>query len=200
MSLLQRSQYSRALIQGIFICLLSFPLLSNAASIDFEMLSDGDNVTSQYPGLTFSNATALKSGISLNEFEFPPHSGVTVISDNGGSLSISFSSRVSMVSGYFTYQKLLTMVGYDASNNAVATSTSSFSNNTAMSGSLGSNPNELISIAFSGGISRLTITGDIGGASFVLDDLSHNPVPIPAALFLVAPCLPALFFRRRRIA
>lgn len=66
-----------------------------ANTIDFEGLPDSTNVTNQYSGVIFSNAIILTTGISLNEFEFPPHSGTNVASDNGGPLSITFASPVS---------------------------------------------------------------------------------------------------------
>jgi hypothetical protein len=47
---------------------------ARATTIDFEGFPDSTIVTTQYPGLTFSNTIILTSGISLNEFEFPPHS------------------------------------------------------------------------------------------------------------------------------
>src|SRR5438876_503506 len=51
-------------------------LQAAAGTIDFENQSDGTIVTTQYPGLTLTNAIILSAGVSLNEFELPPHSGV----------------------------------------------------------------------------------------------------------------------------
>src|SRR5438445_3289421 len=45
---------------------------------DFEGLVDGTSVGSLIPGLVFTNATVLTAGISLNDFDFPPHSGKNV--------------------------------------------------------------------------------------------------------------------------
>jgi hypothetical protein len=69
---------------------------SGALTIDFESLSDSEIVTTQYAGVgvTFSNATALTAGISLNEFDFPPNSGVNVVYDEGGPMTISFDIPV----------------------------------------------------------------------------------------------------------
>jgi hypothetical protein len=50
---------------------------------------DSEILTSQYSalGVNLTNAIALTLGVSLNKFEFPPHSGLNVISDNGGPIT-----------------------------------------------------------------------------------------------------------------
>jgi hypothetical protein len=63
--------------------MLIFILAGRAASagsitLDFEGFPDSTILSTQYSGLTFTNAIILTAGISLNEFEFPPHSGVNV--------------------------------------------------------------------------------------------------------------------------
>jgi len=69
----------------------------------------------------------------------------------------------------------------------VATANSLFSSNDALFGDTGSSPTEFISVAFSSGISAMTITGDPGGGSFVMDDVTYataaSDVPEPG-LFL----------------
>ena len=70
---------------------------ANAATIDFEGFPDSTVLTSQYLGLTFANTIVLTSGISLNEFELPPHSGVNVASDNNGPVTMT-SARQSRAS------------------------------------------------------------------------------------------------------
>ena len=63
----------------IIVCVVLVGLWqpSYGATLDFESLSDGDAVTNQFigEGVTFSNASILTAGVSLNEFEFPPKSG-----------------------------------------------------------------------------------------------------------------------------
>jgi len=157
-----------------------------AALIDFEGLADSDPVTTQFPGLTFTNATVLTAGISLNEFELPPHSGANVIYDDGGPIVIDFSAPVAGVSGFFNYRLPLTLMAFDATFNPVATDTSDFFTNLALSGDPGSAPNELFNVVFAGGISRVTIVGDPSGSSFSLDDLARTTmVPEPSTLFLL---------------
>ncbi|MGA2599812.1 MAG: PEP-CTERM sorting domain-containing protein [Bryobacteraceae bacterium] len=177
--------------------------------IDFEGLPDSTVLTSQYPGVTFTNGIVLTAGISLNEFEFPPNSGVNVASDNGGSMSIAFASPVTSFAGYFTYLEPVTVTAFDAANDQVASAASLFSDNLAClagppcSGDPGSSPNEFVQVAFAGGISNLTITGDPAGGSFTLDDATYTTfattVPEPATSFpiLVGGALAALARRRR---
>ena len=153
--------------------ILFYPLMSSADVVDFEQLSDSEIVTTQYAGLSFSNAVVLTSGLSLNDAEFPPYSGSNVAFDNNGSMSLSFSSQVKTVGGYFTYLEPITLIGYNASNQPVATTSSLFSTNTALTGDAGSHPNEYLSVSFASGISKLTIAGNPNGSSFALDNLTY---------------------------
>ena len=123
------------IIVMIAICFLTASFVNtNATVINFDALSDSDIVTNQFSGLTFSNTIVLTSGISLNEFEFPPHSGGNVISDNGGPISINFATPMSDVGAYFTYLSGLNLSFFDSANALVGTATSTFSSNIALSG------------------------------------------------------------------
>lgn len=161
---------------------------SQAATLDFESLANLEGVGSQYSGqgATFVNAVALEAGLSLNEFEFPPHSGSVVLIDVGGPISILFNTPVTQVSGFFTYSTGLTLAAYDAANVTLGGVSSAFSKNTALSGDAGSSANEVLALAFASGISKLTITGSPLGGSFTLDDLSFSPVPEPNTAVLLA--------------
>ena len=150
-------------------------LATRPATLDFEGLSDGIVLTSEYSGVSFSNAIILTSGVSLNEFEFPPRSGTNVASDDGGPMSINFASAVSSFSGYFTYAEPLTISAFSNSNVLLSSTISPFSDNEAMSGFSGSSPNELLQISSSIGISYIRITGDPFGSSFTIDDADLNP-------------------------
>jgi hypothetical protein len=174
-------------------------------TLNFEGFPDSTILTTQYPGLTFTNAIILTSGVSLNEFEFPPHSGVNVVSDNNGPMTIDFSSPITSFSGYFTYLEPLTLDGYNASDTEVATAGSKFSNNTACLegppcfGDPGSSPNEFIELGFAGGISSVTITGDPLGSSFTMDDMSYtSAVPEPDSFPLAIAASAALLICQRK--
>ena len=172
------------------LCLVLFSQTEGSAAtiINFDGLSDSEIVTNQFAGLTFANATALTAGVSLNEFEFPPRSDFNVVTDDGGAISILFSSPVLSVSGYFTYLRSLTFTAFDSGANQVGQTTSLFGSNLALSGDPGSSPNELLALSFAGGISRITISGDPLGGSFVLDDVTVEPlattVPEPSSALL----------------
>lgn len=183
------------------LLLLCTATLVQADPITFEDRNDGESVTNQYPGVLFSNATAIRAGISLNEFSFPPHSGAAVVFDDGGSMSLTFLNPMTEFGAYFTYTTQLTLVAYDSSNNPIATMLSSFSNNTADGGDPGSTANEFILFTLSG-IARITITGLPTGGSFVMDDATFTDaataVPEPATLVLMALGLPAIARWRKR--
>ena len=176
-----------------------FSLTAGQIVIDFEGFPDSTVLTSQYAGLTFTNAIILTAGISLNEFEFPPHSGVNVASDNGGPMSIDFASSVSSFGGYFTYGIPLTLDAFDVTNTLVASVTSIFSNNEALSGDPGSSPNEFIQVSFPGGISGITITAGQLGSSFALDDAVYTigtGTPEPSTFLLSLPLFLILYWLR----
>jgi hypothetical protein len=178
------------------------PANAGIITIGFETFPDGTpiadstSITTEFPGLTFTNTTVISAGISLNEFEFPPHSGTNVAFDDGGPISITFSSPISSFSGYFTYDEPLTLAAFDSLDDQVAITTSLFSSNDALFGDPGSSPNQFLQVNFASGISSVIITGDPAGGSFVMDDLTiTSAAPEPNFGFLLTvgvPCLCAL--------
>lgn len=177
---------------------VAFAASAQALTVDFEGLADGAAVTTQIAGATFSNAVVLSSGLTLNEFEFPPHSGVSVASDDGGAMQIVFDAPATAASAFFTYTSALTLTAFDAGGNSVATAASLFANNTALSGVAGSNANELISLAAAVGITRITILGDVAGGSFVVDDLVVTAVPEASTYALMLSGLLLVAWMRSR--
>lgn len=164
---------------------------AGSISVNFEGISDSTVLTNQIAGLTFSNASVITS--SLNDIEFPPHSGSGVALDSGGPVTISFdlaqlnAASVTGVSAFFTYTAGLKFEAFDAGNVSLGSVTSAFGSNFVSSGNP---PNELLHISATG-IRSVTITGDPAGQSFVMDDLtvdfadaqtSVTPEPVPAAL------------------
>jgi hypothetical protein len=160
----------RAIQLGWVLAITAIPLVAQNAPVGFESLADSAILTSQYPGSTFANAIVLSAGITLNEFEFPPHSGVNVASDNGGPITITFVSALSTFSAYFTYSTGLTVQALGAANQLLTTSTSAYSDNEALSGTSGSHPNELLQVSSKTGIYKIVITGSPQGTSFAMDD------------------------------
>ena len=173
-------------MKTFIVCLLTIGILAcgqpaAAVTLDFEGLTDLESVTSQFTGLTFEKTVALVSGAvggSLNEIDFPPHSGVTVVADDSGAITITFDSPVASVSGFFTYSAALTLTAFDALLATVDTTTSAFGANTASGGDGGSSPNELLSVDAVSGITSLKIETADGG-SVVLDDLTFVPLAVP---------------------
>ena len=142
-----------------------------AQSFTFDTFLDSTILTTQYGGATFANAIVLGTGVTLNEFEFPPHSGSNVLSDNGGPIAVSFTSPISSFSGYFTYSVPVTVQALGASNNVLASATSAYSDNEALSGASGSHADEMIRVS-SPGIYKVVITGGAQGTSFTVDDVT----------------------------
>jgi hypothetical protein len=182
--------------------LFGFSSRASAAPIliDFEGLNSLDDVGAAFgPLVTFTGATVLTAGVSLNENDFPPHSGSNVVFDSG-SIRLDFADTVSNFSGYFTYIAPVVLQFFDASNNLLGSVSSQFAANYVGGGGT---PNELITGAFTG-ISYLTISGDPSGGSFILDDVGFEtsdgtppPVPEPSTLLLLGSGAIALLRVRR---
>lgn len=173
--------------------------LGGAATIDFEGFPGGTALTTQYPGLTFINATVLTAGVGLNEFEFPPHSGTNTVFDDGGPMSISFATPILSFGAYFTYAEPLLLQARDATGTQVASTTSAFFSNMALSGDPGSAPNEFLGLNYASGIASITITGDAFGGSFVMDDVgATSAAPEPGSFILLSTIIPAFLWIARR--
>ena len=177
---------------------------ASASTLNFDGLADGTSVTTQFSGVTFSNATVLTAGGSLNELDFPPRSGSNVVVDFGGPIELVFGADQSFFEAYFTYMAVLTVTGYDAGGVALLAATSSFGSNLATSGEPGSAPNERIALS-TDGLRRVVIQGSGAGASFVMDDVTFRPaetapIPEPSTYALLIAGLGLLGFMSRRRA
>jgi hypothetical protein len=193
----------RALSLSVFVLgllLLASPMAASPIVIDLEGLADGDVLANQIPGMTFTNATILTAGISLNEFELPPASGLKVAFDAYGPIRIDFSSPLAAFGGHFTYLVPVTLEAFDSLNNSLGSISSAFGSNLGLSGDLGSLPNEFLELAFAN-IASVTLTGDVLGESFAVDDFVVTPmaVPEPHGLWLSLLGAGVLISRRRTI-
>lgn len=175
---------------------LTFAQPVSAATIDFESFSDGEVLSNQLAGVVFTDLAILTSGSSLNEFEFPPASGVNVATGTAASSSIAFSTALSSFGGYFTYLGGLTIDFYDGAT-LLGSVTSAFVDNFVSSGN---SPNELLQFVATGGaaITSVVLTG-----TFTLDDMSYvastnqPPVPEPSSVLLLLTGGAALVYRHR---
>jgi hypothetical protein len=188
----------------MFVALVAPFHPAQAVIIDFEGFTDSTPLTTQLPDLTFTNAAIISAGITLNQFEFPPRSGINVVFVDGGPLRIVFGTPQASVGGFFTYAAPLTLTAFDDGNESVATATSAFLSNLALSGDPGSSANEFLAVAFNGGIRSVTVLGDPLGGSFALDDLTITPapehvtpVPEPSTLLLLVTGLASAMASRR---
>jgi hypothetical protein len=166
-------RYCRPFLAGMLVVSLWSVPCASAVTVDFEGFADTTPIINQYApiGVTFLNATVIKAGFSLNEFEFPALSGQNVIFDDGGFVTGLFTTPTSTLSIHVTYTVPVTLVAFDASNVQVGSVTSLFAQNFASSGNA---PNELLSISFGGGISSFRLQGDATGQSFVADNLTFG--------------------------
>jgi hypothetical protein len=183
--------------------LVALPARASADVISFETRADGltpflegDDVGAEFADLGITFANALVATPSLNTLLFdgetPAYSGSNLVIDNGAPISLTFGAPIVAFSGYFTYFAPFTLQAFDLADMPLAPISSLFGANYTSSGNA---PDELLSIAYAAGISRVLLTGDPNGFSFTLDNVSFtpaadlpapNPVPEPATISLLA--------------
>ena len=178
------------------LCLALFPRPGSATTIDFEALPDSvaliDQLAAQ--GVTFQNALTLTAGFSLNEADFPPHSGVRVVGDDGiGPMQILFAAPANHISAWFTFSSGLTVSAFDSLGVLQGSYSPVGTSNMGSSTEIALNFNH---------ISRLAIAG-ASPASLVMDDLTFelaSAVPEPGTLSLLGMGLFGLCYRRAKSA
>ena len=166
---------TRTALLGCFIILAV--RASAQTSSDFETFHDGDSLSSQISNLTFTNASILTKAFSLNDLDFPPHSGQNSVTDSTGPITIQFTNPVGSFSAYFTHRSALNITAFSSAGAQIATATSLKSNNTLVSGDAGASPNELLQVTAGAGIAKVVITGGVSGGTFVMDDIATTLVP-----------------------
>jgi len=170
---------------------------ANAVTIDFENMPDLTPVNNFYSsfGVNFQNAVSLTAGLSLNEFDYPPSSGLVAIGDDNAPITIYFDNLASNIFANFTYSSLLTFSAFDANSHLVGT----FTNNQLSN--LGTT--QLISLTFSD-IKSLEIAGSVNN-SFIMDNFNFtesrvSQVPEPSTFFLLGAGLFGIIgYRKYRI-
>ena len=190
---------------GLLLC--SSIVKAAPVTLDFELFMDSTSLTTQVSGVSFNNAKVLSAGISLNEIEFPPHSGSNVAVDDGAAMVMNFSVPITAFSGFVTYTTGLTLSWFDATLAKLGSVSSAFNANLPGTGDPGSTPNELLSVNFTSDVARIVLSGDPAGFSFALDDFTFNlkadnpnpGVPVPGTLSLLAIAVVPLLRRCRKI-
>ena len=177
---------SKGSLVAIAAALIIAPASTKAAVtvIDFEGLTDFSQLTTEIPGLIFSNATVASQLGSLNWPDFPPVSGdVVVVNGPGETLAVDFAAPVPAVGGYFTYfGGPLTLSFYGSGNVLLGTVASSFTDNWVPSGNP---PNEYLQFSSLVGITRMEASlASNNSYSFTMDDLTLGAVPEPATAMI----------------
>ena len=177
---------------GYFICTFQ----AGAITIDFEAVPDSTEVGDFYAssGIHFADAVALTAGISLNEFDYPPHSGSVAVADDGSPIIVTFDQPVGNISAWFAHSEQLNFTAYSAGGGTIGTYVDPTISN------LGSD--ELISLNFSG-VSSLEISAT-DPSTYIMDDLSFEqmgqsvPDTASTSFLLTLSCF-SLFFARKYV-
>jgi len=140
--------------------------------LNFEGFPDFTVVTNQYisQGVTFTGATILTAGVSLNP-AFPPRSGTAVIFDFdlsfAGLMTATFTSPVTRASGYITGNTVITLTCFDGANNLLGSASTPGAN--FVTAGTGFPPNLLLQVT-SPGIAKCTFNDH--GNSYTVDDFT----------------------------
>lgn len=187
----------KALLPLLIMGLSAFAMAgSQSFTINFEQYAGYTQISNQYTGsdlATFTNALQLVAP-SYDFFDFPPHSGNGVITnDPNDPITVTFSTPMQVVSGWYADPNGITVNAYNTHGTLIGTF-----NGSAIVGS-----NALFSLTSTtngGYISYFTISDNSGQSdSETVDDLFFE-VPEPGALSLIVPgILGAFAMLRRRI-
>jgi len=142
-------------------------------TLDFENIADL-TVLGALGQASFSGAYIASAGLTLNEFEVPPHSGTNVALNEDASMIINFANGVQAISGFVTYSSPLIIKFYGGSGE-LGNYSSLFSSNLALSGDPQSSANEYFSFNSIEPITGLSIISQAEN-SFALDDLTFSVI------------------------
>lgn len=184
------------------IGLLLAPCSAYATDINFEGISDSFLIEHMYAaqGVRFANAISLTAGFSLNEIDYPPHSGVMVVGDTGAPMEMSFFSPVSAWSAWFTWSAPLTIDVYsDPYFTNLLGSIITTGSNLGFSQQVG-----LICLSNLTFQSIQILDSAPGSQGMIMDDLSFTPagtqppIPEPSTLVLLGTACAAALSRIHR--
>lgn len=181
----------KILLSILFIIVILLCTTSAGATLlNFEDMPDLTSVGDFYAsyGVHFSNALSLTAGFSLNEFDYPPSSGLVAIGDDNTPIMITFDTPAENIFANFTYGSQLTFTAYDDLGTLIGSYVNPASSN------LGST--EFIPLSFAN-VSSLEIAGAVNNY-YIMDDLNFTPVPEPSTIALLGSGLMGLWSVRKR--
>jgi hypothetical protein len=191
----------RLLAAGFIALLLAFPAAAAAITLDFENASaPSDYIPNGYGSVNWQNFGGHPDYVGGY------HTGIvsgswTAFNLFGDPAEISRSKRFDLVSGYFTGawrdDMGLTILGFRNGAQIFSTTTEVDSTGPTLL-TFNWHDVDLVRFIAFGGVNAVA-GGD--GTTFVVDNLTIRPTPIPAALPLFATALGGLAFaaRRRRV-
>jgi hypothetical protein len=140
-------------------------------ALDFEGFADLTVISDQYAsqGVTFTGATILNAGGSLNSAQFPPRSGKGVLFDwdlqFGGTMTVNFTTPVTRAGGYVTGNTVITLSCFDGFGNPLGSASLPGAN--FIGSGTGLPPNLVLEVR-APDIARCTFTDH--GNSYTVDD------------------------------
>ena len=161
---------------GVVISLaaIASPVAAGQTVIDFEGQPDRAAITTQFSvqGVTFSSATILRLGSSLNP-NFPPFSGLTVVYDwPGGIVTATFdpvrAANVRKVSARITGNRNVTLTAFNSSGVMLGSSSTGGANYSGVG-----SPNILLAVeSQTDPIAKVAFND--GGNTFTIDDFTFE--------------------------